>query len=172
MCLRPSIFKLDERADRASSEKVASVVPYNGRTVASEDREYTLDRSAAEQCAAEAAGLAAELHALDEARSLSGVLHALVDAAQRRADYVALFLVNGPKRRRWRVEGAADGGSRCSLTFPLNVGGRVVAVLHAETAAPDGSAAPMLDILTCHASRVLESMTLHTALGLVPPRVR
>jgi hypothetical protein len=146
-------------------------VPYNGRIVTFDDREHALNRAVAELCAAETAGLAAELHALDAAQSLSSVLHALVDAARRRAEHVELWIVSGSRRRMWRSEGAADPDYR-AVTFPLNVGGRVVAELRAGIAAAVGSAEPMIDALACHASRVLESMTLHKALGLVPPRAR
>ena len=116
--------------------------------------------------------LAAAIHALDEAPSLAGVLQALVQCAGRHADGVTVFLVKEGRLREWRPDAGrlrssgADGDAMPTATFPVIVGGRVVAILRAEVVHQPA----ILDVLTCHASRVLESMTLHKALGLVPPR--
>ncbi|MBI3050424.1 MAG: hypothetical protein HYY76_19185 [Acidobacteria bacterium] len=122
----------------------------------------------------DAAGLAAAAQALDAAGSLTEVLQALVDQAGRHAERAGIFLVRDGRVRPWQLRGvdaaaalqtrpADDNG-----TFPVVVGGSVVAILCADRVRP-GSAA-VLDMLARYAGRLLESMTLHKALGLVPPR--
>lgn len=129
---------------------------------------------------ADMAGLAEATHALDAAQSLGEVLNTLADSASHFVDRVAVFMVRSGRLSAWRVKAAAaslvqDAATRQVLTFPLTVGGRVVAILYVDSthATHDGRSnrwPAMLDVLTCHASCVLESMTLHKALGLVPPR--
>lgn len=123
------------------------------------------------------AELVSAADAFDNAGSLAEVLHALFDGARRCADRVGIFLVNNGRLRPWRLEGldlaamAASGADYA--TFPIIVGGSVVAILYADVPRADGAPAgraAMLDVLARHASRLLESMTLHKALGLVPPR--
>jgi hypothetical protein len=110
--------------------------------------------------------LASDLHRLDEASTLVELLQWVVDCAQKRSTCSTLFIARGSALKPWR--GANDAvGSRTGHGFPLNVGGRVVAVLFADPA--DAQARAAIDILTSYASRALESMTLQKALGLVPP---
>ena len=111
--------------------------------------------------------VASDLHRLDEASTLVEVLQWVVDCSRRRAAMATLFIVKGAALQPWREPGA-EPTSRAGRRFPLSVGGRVVAVLFANP--PDEAAVAAIDILTSYASRALESMTLHKALGLVPPR--
>lgn len=111
--------------------------------------------------------VAPDLHRLDEASSLVEVLHWVVDCSRRRATTAHLFIAKGSALHAWR-EPDTEPASRTGRAFPLNVGGRVVAVLFANP--PDAPSGAAIDILTSYASRALESMTLHKALGLVPPR--
>ncbi len=110
--------------------------------------------------------VASDLHRLDEASALVEVLQWLVDCARRRAPHATLFIVKGSALQAWGEPSEPD--NRTGRPFHLNVGGRVVAVLFANPA--DASASAAIDILTSYASRALESMTLHKALGLIPPR--
>ena len=74
---------------------------------------------------------------------------------------------------------AQGAGTRDALALPILLGGTVAAVLYADTPS-DGSEASSrwpatLDVLTRHASRVLEAMTIRRITGLspvsaVPPR--
>jgi hypothetical protein len=120
---------------------------------------------------ARTAALASSAQALDEAGSLTEVLHALVDAAAQHADRVGLFLVTEGRVRPWQLRGLdettlssvrTDGAT----TFPVTVGGKVVAILYAEAAAGRAGGSRSLDVLTRYAGRRLESMTLHMALGI------
>jgi hypothetical protein len=64
----------------------------------------------------------------------------------------------------------AGGGARNALALPVVVAGAVVAVLYAD--ATSGSPREteqwpsMLDLLTRHASKVLEALTVQQAIGL------
>jgi len=67
---------------------------------------------------------------------------------------------------------AQGTGPRDALALPILLGGTVAAVLYADTPS-DGSAASSrwpatLDVLTRHASRVLEAMTIRRITGLSP----
>ena len=112
--------------------------------------------------------LARAARAFDEAESLTDVLRTLVDCAGRYADRVALLLVRNGRARWWGPVDVEGLTAHPSTTYLVTVGWRVVAVLQAE--APDPAAAATLDVLTRYSGRLLESMTLHKALGLVPPR--
>ena len=111
--------------------------------------------------------VASDLHRLDEASTLVEVLQWVVDCARRRAPVASLFIVKGSALHPWRD--TSERSSRTGHAFHLIVGGRVVAVLFANPA--DAPASAAIDILTSYASRALESMTLHKALGLIPPRI-
>lgn len=117
------------------------------------------------------AAIASAAEAFDRAPSLAGVLHALVDAAAQHADRVGLFLVRDGRLRAWELRGLdetalASARADHTTTFPLAVGGRIVAILYAESAPPRAGGVGFLDLLTRYAGRQLESMTLHTALGI------
>lgn len=111
--------------------------------------------------------VASDLHRLDEASTLVEVLQWVVDCARRRDSSATLFIVKGSALQAWRH--TSEPPTRAGRPFHINVGGRVVAVLFASPA--DASARAAIDILTSYASRALESMTLHKALGLIPPRI-
>ena len=142
-------------------------MPYNELIVTTDDREHALNRAAAELSPNGAAAIASQLHRLDGAASLGEVLQWLVESARRVSGEPQLFIVRGSALRPWR--GTARAQPLAGRRFPLNVGGRAVAVLMATP--DDAVAAATLDILTSYASRSLESMTLHKALGLRPPRI-
>jgi len=144
---------------------------------------------------------------LDEARSLTEVLDALVLYAAREADRVGVLLVRGDRLRGWRLAGFGDeapdarsvdlplegasiiaeavrskapktAGSelsgfgfaplptgRAALAVPVTVGGRVVAVVYADDAAPQSGTVPsawpeVVEILARHAGRCLEALTV------------
>lgn len=162
-------------------------MPYNDRIVSIDDRlrdaleralgeahtslEPELRTLAHELTDATTAALASAAEAFDRAPTLAGVLHALVDAAAQHADRVGLFLVRDGRVRPWQLRGVdetalASARADRTTTFPLAVGGRVVAILYAESAPPRAGGVRSLDVLTRYAGRLLESMTLHTALGI------
>lgn len=169
-----------EREVRAIAEALAESAAEERRRAASAEIDE-LRRSVETEMAV----LAATTHACDEASSLGEVLHTLIDYGKRHVDRLGIFVVKDGRLRPWRlegfgpstpapsgetIEGALGSGSQPpnALTFPLIVGGKVVAVLYAENhTRPDRSPA-LLDVLACHASRALESMTLNKTLGLMP----
>jgi hypothetical protein len=155
------------------------------------------------------------VRALDEARSLSDVLDALVHHAALEADRVALLLIRNDRLRGWRFSGfdgevpdarevdmSLEGGGliieavrakrakaasaelsgfsfaptpagRAALAAPIEIGGRIVAVLYADDAASQGSVEPtgwshMVEILARHAGRSLESLTARRVEALQP----
>jgi len=67
---------------------------------------------------------------------------------------------------------AGDGAERQALAVPVRVGGDVVAVLYADAhgnrgmLSSEGRWPAILEVLTRHASRVLEAMTVQQAAGL------
>jgi hypothetical protein len=70
---------------------------------------------------------------------------------------------------------ARDAGIRHALALPVTVGGTVVGVLYADAprVEPPSSSSrwpAVLDVLSRHASRVLEAMTVQQAAGLSLPR--
>ncbi len=143
-----------------------------------------LERSLSGGRSSQGGALASSCRALDAARSLGAVLDSLAASAGSIADRAALFVVRNGRLRVWRMHGFARPAAGSPMpeavrarTFPVLVGGRVVAVVHAEAVYPEerstaADAWPeMLDVLACHAGRVLESMTLHLALGLTAPRL-
>lgn len=168
-----------EREVRAMAEELAQSAAEERRRTASAEIDE-LRRSVETEMAV----LAATTHAFDEASSLGEVLQTLVEYGKRHVDRVAIFVVKDGRLSPWRLDGfdpsappsgeaiqsALAQGSHPSdaLIFPLIVGRKVVAVLYAENQTrPDRSPA-MLDMLACHASRALESMTLNKTLGLMP----
>jgi hypothetical protein len=67
------------------------------------------------------------------------------------------------------------GGARFALALPIVVGGAVVAVLYADRPADDAAGdedrwSATLDVLAHYASKVLEALTVHQAVGLSLPR--
>lgn len=162
-------------------------MPYNGGIVSTDDRlRDALERALAEVRArlepdlralthelsdGAAATLASAAEALDRARSLGDVLDALVGAARQYTDRVGLLIVRDGSVRTWRQNGIGEdalstANTDAVMTFPIAVGGEVVAILSAG-AGP--STAPVLAVLTRYAGRVLESKTLHMALGMDAP---
>lgn len=150
--------RLRDALERALAEARASLEP-ELRTLA---RELSDARMAA---------LASGAQALDRADSLTAVLHALVDAAAQHADRIGLFLVKDGRIRPWQLRGVdeaavSSGRTDGATTFPVTVGGTVVAILYAEATTGRADGDRSLDVLTRYAGRLLESMTLHMALGV------
>ena len=115
--------------------------------------------------------LASSAEALDRAASLADVLRGLLDAASGYADCAGVFLVRDGGVRPWRLNGVDERALSSiqvdhATTFPVVVGGQTVAILYAEGGAPRAGA---LDVLTRYAGRLLESRTLHLALGIAAP---
>jgi hypothetical protein len=158
-------------------------VPYNDGIVSTDDRlRDALERALADARArlepdlraltheladAVPATLASGAEALDRAGSLAEVLRALVSTAAEYADRVGLFLVRDGRVRPWQLSGVDEttvwtADADRAAAFPIAVGGEVVAILYAD--APASRAA--LDVLTRYAGRLLESKTLHMALGI------
>ncbi|OFW14595.1 MAG: hypothetical protein A3F70_06625 [Acidobacteria bacterium RIFCSPLOWO2_12_FULL_67_14] len=137
-------------------------------------------RTAAVAAADEVAAVAEACRTLGRASTLGGALDELPRAAARLAGRAALFVVRNGRlqlRRSHGFDSASASPTAFARAFPLIVGGRVVAVLYAEFAdqgsesVAAGRWRDLLDVLTSHAGRVLESMTLHRALGLTAPRL-
>jgi hypothetical protein len=155
------------------------------------------------------------VRALDEARSLTDVLDALVYHAAREAERVALLLIRNDRLRGWRFSGfdgevpdarevdmSLDGAGliieavrakrakaasaelsgltfaplptgRAALAAPIEIGGRIVAVLYADDASSQSSAEPSgwshaVEILARHAGRSLETLTARRVEALQP----
>src|SRR5687767_6625594 len=111
--------------------KVASAVPYNELIVTTDDRNNALNRASAELSPHGAVAIASDIRRLDDASTLVEVLEWLVDAVRRIAADAQLFVVRGSALRAWR--GAQTDQLSAGRRFPLNVGGRVVAVLTASS---------------------------------------
>jgi hypothetical protein len=133
------------------------------------------------------------VHAVDEAESLTEVLHRLIDASRHHSKGASILLVHNHGLKEWNGAGsesrlrinergmavAANSASErrrveseTAIAFPVSVGGDVIAVLYAEV---DDALSPQrriskdaLDTLTRHAGRVLETITVQLAAGLRP----
>ena len=99
--------------------------------------------------------LVSAIRTMDNARSLTEILDALVEAAAQEAGAAAVRLRRGGRSQTWRtigVEGDADAA--LSLRLPLAISGETIGELYAEGGVPE-----RLEILARHASRCLESTT-------------
>jgi hypothetical protein len=98
------------------------------------------------------------IRALDEARSLTGILDALTTAAAHESPRIAVLLRRSGGWHVWRsvgLDGDIDAAAIADhAAVPIVIGGETVGGVHAA----DG-ATPSIEILTRHASRCLESMT-------------
>jgi hypothetical protein len=134
------------------------------------------------------------LHAVDESDSLTVVFERLIESARRHSNGAVVYLVRNEDLTEWEsaaverhsprpeaVSVASNAArerrrveSESALAFPLSVGGEVVAVLYAEVADALSPHRRMskdaLDVLTRHAGRVLETITIQQATGLRPVR--
>ena len=99
-----------------------------------------------------------------------------LDAAQAEGGILADVVRRGvPAVRTAAQTGAVVDGShsRDAAAFPITIGGAVVAVLYGD--APGGQGAEdarwraAFEVLSRHASRVLEAITIQRAAGLLPP---
>jgi transcriptional regulator with GAF, ATPase, and Fis domain len=133
------------------------------------------------------ARLRESIRAIDRARTLTGILGALMDAATSEASRVAIVLVRDGRLQVWRSAGFAsnaqhpldlfddDTDASCACV-PLTLRGEVVGLLYADRsdAAPDAVAVwPAIEMLARHASRALEAVTaFRTAQVLARTEVR
>jgi len=117
------------------------------------------------------------IRTIDGAHRLSDILDALVSAAAREADRVAVLIVRGRGYTGWRSMGfdpPFNRGESVELppgapVTPIAISGQAVAVLYTENSEPKASSSEAgtpnaaLEILTRHAARCLESMTAFKA---------
>jgi hypothetical protein len=203
---------------RAEAERSIAAAVHMAREEAAQTLALTIASARAAERESAIAGptrLLEAVRALDEARSLTDVLDALVHHAAREADRVALLLIRNDRLRGWRFSGfdgevpdarevdmSLEGGGliieavrakrakaasaelsgfsfaptpagRAALAAPIEIGGRIVAVLYADDAASQGSNEPtgwshMVEILARHAGRSLESLTARRVEALQP----
>lgn len=203
---------------RAEAEQAIAAAVHQVRDEAAQTLALTIASARAAERETALAGptrLLEAVRALDEARSLTDVLDALVHHAAREADRVALLLIRNDRLRGWRFSGfdgegpdarevdmSLDGGGliveavrakrakaasaelsgftfapapagRAALAAPIEIGGRIVAVLYADDAASQGNTEPsgwshMVEILARHAGRSLESLTARRVEALQP----
>ena len=182
-----------DEAQRAMADRVSALtreLDESRREIAA--RRTELD-SAKGASAASLTDLVRGIHAVDEAQSLSAVFDRLIDSAQHHSKGASVLIVQGDDLRAW---GNADNTrvnergksvalsaaferrrveSETAIAFPINVSGEVIAVLYAEV---DDALSPqrriskdILDTLTRHAGRVLETITVQQAAGLRPVRL-
>lgn len=180
-----------EEAQRMMADKLSAM----GRELDESRREAAVRRQELDEArgssAASLADLTRGLNSVDEAESLTAVMHRLVEAAQNHAHGASILLVRRDGLKEWVNAGARGRGgdnatavatsaaderrrveSESAIAFPIEVGGEVVAVLHAEVGdalSPQRRIAKdALDALTRHAGRVLETLTMQQAAGLRP----
>jgi hypothetical protein len=123
------------------------------------------------------------IRALDEARSLTGILDALIAASARDGAGAGVWLVRGGSLRHWRSSGidrpdadvpldaprALADAARTNATawddglaVPLALAGQTVAVLYASASRSPGPQFPgphAIELLARHAAKCLESVT-------------
>jgi hypothetical protein len=184
-----------EEAQRLMSDRVSAItreLEESRREIAVRRTELDTARGAS---AAALTDLVRGIHAVDEAESLTAVLHRLIEAAQPHSKGASVLLVQNDDLREWATaetfgrarlteRGLAVASnsakerrrveSEMAIAFPVTVGGEVVAVLYAEV---DDALSPQrriskdaLDTLTRHAGRMLETITVQQAAGLRPLR--
>ena len=183
-----------EEVQQALSDRISALtreLDESRREAAARRQELDSARGAS---AASLTDLVRGVSAVDEAESLTAVLHRLIDAARHHSKGASVLLVREDGLKEWT--GGADSRMRTNergmsvasnsaaerrrvesdtaIAFPVNVGGEVVAVLYAEV---DDALSPQrrmskdaLDALTRHAGRVLETITVQQAAGLRPLR--
>ncbi len=113
-----------------------------------------------------AARLTEAVRSIDAARSLTGILDALVTAARAEAASADVWLSRGGQLHPWRSaesDGAAPAMPTGSLVVPIALAGSDVAFLYADLG-EDGTAdveqrTANLELLTRYAARSLEALT-------------
>ena len=180
-----------EEAQRVMADRLSSM----GRELDESRREAAVRRQELDEARTSAstslADLVRGLHTVDEADTLTGVLHGLIEAAQLHSQGASILMVRRDGLREWLSAGAKGRGSdrstaiatsaaderrrvesETAIAVPLYVGGEVVAVLYAEVGdalSPQRRIAKdALDALTRLAGRVLETITVQQAAGLRP----
>ena len=122
--------------------------------------------AAADTAATETASrerLADALRAIDAARTLTGVLDALLAAARAESADAAIWLRRGGHLYQWRRPGSDDTGhdAPCgSLVLPIALAGADVALLDAEPGTDNSQLRTQnLEFLTRYAAKSLEALT-------------
>ncbi len=100
-----------------------------------------------------AARLAAGIGRIDAARSLAGVLDALLDGARAESADAAIWLRRGRQLHRWRADGASDGTPGVSDGISLTLAGGIIGIITSELRTQN------LELLIRYASRCLEALT-------------
>jgi|SRR5262245_26064364 len=132
--------------------------------------------------------LAGAVRAMDEARTLSEILDALVAASAHEVDRVGVLIARDGGYTGWQsvgfdpafIRGEAAEPPADATTIPLEVGGQLVSLLCFDTTnagiagGDTGTSNPAVEILARHAARCLESVTAFKAAraALVRPRDR
>ena len=102
------------------------------------------------------ARLSDAVRAIDEARTLTGVLDALLSAARAEAPGAEIWLLRGGQRHRWHA-GAADADAPpMDAGIPLMIAGESIGVV---TTAPSDAGTHNVELLTRYAGKALEALT-------------
>jgi hypothetical protein len=149
--------EVDEEVRRRTSE-IAAAVPPPAAGQAPEARPGFEASSAGR--------LHDAIRRIDAARSLTGILDALVTAARSEATSVEVWLSHGGRRHHWRAPGSDDAAQERpsgSLVVPIAIAGSDVAFLYADVR-DDGTTqveqrTANLELLTRYAARSLEALT-------------
>jgi hypothetical protein len=116
--------------------------------------------------ASSAGRLTGAVRSIDAARSLTGILDALLIAARAEASSAEVWLSRGGRLHHWRSSGSDDGVPETpsgSLIVPIVIAGSEVAFLYADIR-EDGTTSveqptANLELLTRYAARSLEALT-------------
>ena len=156
--------EVDQEVQRRTAEIVAQTPP--AAEPARAEAPPAFDASAAGR-------LTAAVRSIDAARSLTGVLDALVIAARAEAASAHVWLSRGGRLHLWRAAGSVDDGQETpsgSLVVPIVIAGSEVAFLYADLR-DDGTTnveprttnveqrTTNLELLTRYAARSLEALT-------------
>jgi hypothetical protein len=112
---------------------------------------------------ASSARLTEAVRSIDAARSLTGVLDALLAAARAEEPDAEVWLLRGGQLHRWGAPGSSGAGPETpagSLVVPIAIAGANVAFLYAEPGTQNSERNTQnLELLTRYAGRSLEALT-------------
>lgn len=149
--------------DEVARQVQAAIAELSASAAPEQDAAWQEGRTAAAESGQR---LVAAIRAIDNARTLSEILDALVSCAARETERAAVLLVRGGEYRSWRSIGFRPPFSRggsvaipadATGIIPIAISGHTVAALYAD------QATPALEILARHAARCLESLTAFKA---------
>jgi len=174
---------MDELSASARADKTAAVEAAVSSTPTLMNVPSPVAPVAAPQDGVGAERLLDSIRALDEARSLTGILDALIGASARDGAGAGVWLVRGGSLRHWRSSGidhpdadvpldaprALADAARTNATawddgfaVPLALAGQTVAVLYvsaSQSPSPQAPSPNAIELLARHAAKCLESMT-------------